>query len=63
MALPIRQNFSMNIFSPDERSRGSSITGFLFSIGMFSLAFLSAGLISTIDPILYYLFFKNTEKN
>jgi len=78
MALPIRQNFSMNIFSPDERSRGSSITGifrrlpygvassiggFLFSIGMFSLAFLSAGLVSTIDPILYYIFFKNTEKS
>jgi len=78
MALPIRQNFSMNIFSPDERSRGSSITGifrrlpygvassiggFLFSIGMFALAFLSAGLVSTIDPILYYIFFKNTEKS
>jgi len=78
MALPIRQNFSMNAFSPDERSRGSSITGifrrlpygiassiggFLFSVGMFALAFLSAGLVSIIDPVLYYVFFRNMEKN
>jgi len=41
----------------------SSIGGFLFSIGMFALAFFSAGLVSTIDPILYYIFFKNTEKS
>ncbi len=78
MALPIRQNFSMNIFSPNERSRGSSITGifrrlpygiassiggFLFTIEMFALAFVSAGLLSTLDPILYYVFFRNMEKN
>ncbi|MFP3318073.1 MAG: hypothetical protein RXP98_02660 [Thermoplasmata archaeon] len=78
MALLIRQNFSMNAFSFDERSRGQSITGifrrlpygiasfiggFLFSVGMFTIAFLSAGLVSAIDPVLYYVFFRNMEKN
>ncbi len=78
MALSIRQNFSMNVFSPDERSRDSSITGifrrlpygiassiggFLFSLNLFAVAFLSAGFLSTLDSILYYVFFKNIEKN
>ncbi|MGC8547036.1 MAG: MFS transporter [Thermoplasmata archaeon] len=73
MALPIRQNFSMNVFTSDERSRGSSITGIfrrlpygvatsiggaLFAVGFFALAFISAGLLSLLDPFLYYLFFK-----
>ncbi|HLH85973.1 MAG TPA: MFS transporter [Thermoplasmataceae archaeon] len=76
---PIRQKFSMTIFSPEERSRGSSITGvfrrlpygvstqiggFLFAYGLVAFAFLSAGVISMIDPILYYVYFHNqTEVN
>ncbi len=73
MALPIRQNFSMNVFSSDERSRGSSITGIfrrlpygvatsiggaLFAVGLVAVAFVAAGLFSLLDPLLYYIFFK-----
>ncbi len=75
MALPVRQNFSMNVFNPEERSRGSSITGIfrrlpygfatelgsvMFTLGIASLAFVSAGLISVLDPVFYYVFFKNS---
>lgn len=78
MALPIRQNFSMEVFAQDERSRGSSITGIfrrlpygiatsiggvLFSAGLFLVAFISAGSISVLDPILYYLFFNSYAKD
>ncbi|MEM3675950.1 MAG: MFS transporter [Thermoplasmataceae archaeon] len=71
---PIRQKFSMTVFSPEERSRGSSITGvfrrlpygastqlggFLFAYGFVTLAFISSSLISLLDPILYYVYFHN----
>lgn len=76
MALPVRQNFSMNVFTPTERSRGSSITGvfrrlpygfattlgsLMFTLGIASLAFVSAGLVSILDPVLYYAFFKDSN--
>ncbi|WP_292320067.1 MFS transporter [Caldisphaera sp.] len=75
-ALPIRQNVSMELYSPEERSRGSSITGIarrlpygaattigsiLFQIGMYFIAFFAASIISFLDPILYYLFFKEID--
>ncbi|MGC9193280.1 MAG: MFS transporter [Thermoplasmata archaeon] len=74
MALPVRQNFSMNLFTPEERSRGSSITGIfrrlpygfatelgsvMFTLSIASLAFVSAGMISVLDPVFYYMFFKD----
>lgn len=77
-ALPIRQNVSMELYSPEERSRGSSITGvarrlpygvssiigsILMQIGAFLAAFFAAGLISFLDPLLYYIFFKEIDKN
>ncbi|AFZ70516.1 arabinose efflux permease family protein [Caldisphaera lagunensis DSM 15908] len=77
-ALPIRQNISMELYSPDERSRGSSITGvarrlpygvssllgsILLQIGAYIFVFSSAALISFLDPLFYYIFFKEIDKN
>ncbi|PSO04471.1 MFS transporter [Candidatus Marsarchaeota G2 archaeon ECH_B_SAG-G06] len=73
-ALPIRQNISMGLYSAEERSRASSLTGIarrlpygvatvfgslLFSAGEFIGLFASAAGISFIDPLLYYMFFRN----
>jgi MFS family permease len=73
-ALPIRQNISMGLYSAEERSRASSLTGIarrlpygvatvfgslLFSAGGFIGLFASAAGISFIDPLLYYMFFRN----
>jgi MFS family permease len=75
-ALPIRQNISMELYAPEERSRGSSITGIarrvpygisttigsiLFQIGMYFIAFFAASIISFLDPLLYYMFFKKFD--
>ncbi|WP_162509296.1 MFS transporter [Thermogymnomonas acidicola] len=77
MALPIRQNFSMTVFAAEERSRGSSLTGLsrrlpygfattagsvLLASGMYLALFLTAGTVSLLDPILYYLFFHGRER-
>jgi len=73
-ALPIRQNISMGLYSAEERSRASSLTGIarrlpygvatvfgslFFSAGGFIGLFASAAGISFIDPLLYYMFFRN----
>jgi MFS family permease len=76
-ALPIRQNVSMGLYSPEERSRASSITGLarrlpygastiagsiLFAAGQFTQLFGAAAGISFLDPLLYYAFFRNLDK-
>ena len=76
-ALPIRQNVSMELYSPDERSRGLSITGLfrrlpygvaaavgsiLFQAGLFALLFAAAGAVSLLDPVLYYAFFRYVDR-
>jgi len=75
-ALPIRQNISMELYSAEERSRASSLTGIarrlpygaatlfgslLFSAGEFIGLFASAAGISFIDPLLYYVFFRDID--
>jgi len=74
--VPIRQSFSMDIFEPSERARGAGITGIarrvpfgiaatmsgvLFAAGVSILAFVSAGSISMLDPVLYYYFFRKHD--
>jgi hypothetical protein len=64
----------MGLYSAEERSRASSLTGIarrlpygvatvfgslLFSAGGFIGLFASAAGISFIDPLLYYMFFRN----
>ncbi|MEM0272722.1 MAG: MFS transporter [Thermoprotei archaeon] len=75
-ALPIRQTVSMGLYSAEERSRASSITGIarrmpygvatflgsiLFTAGSFVGLFASAAGISFLDPLLYYAFFKDAK--
>ncbi|MGC8515425.1 MAG: MFS transporter [Thermoplasmata archaeon] len=72
MALPIRQNFQMSIIISSERARGNSLTGisrripygiattfgsYLMALGAYAVMFSFAGLVSLLDPILYYIFF------
>jgi MFS family permease len=72
MALPIRQNFQMSVIISSERARGNSITGisrripygiattfgsYLMAIGAYTVMFSFAGVVSLLDPILYYIFF------
>lgn len=72
MALPIRQNFQMSVIISAERARGNSLTGisrripygiattfgsYLMALGAYAVMFSFAGLVSLLDPILYYIFF------
>ena len=72
MALPIRQNFQMSVIISSERARGNSLTGisrripygiattfgsYLMALGAYAVMFSFAGLVSLLDPILYYIFF------
>lgn len=76
-ALPIRQNVSMELYDPSERSRGLSITGVfrrlpygaaaavgsvLFQVGAFVVVFSAAAGISLLDPVLYYAFFSYFDR-
>ena len=72
MALPIRQNFQMSVIIASERARGNSLTGisrripygvaatfgsYLMALGAYTVMFSFAGIVSLLDPILYYIFF------
>ena len=72
MALPIRQNFQMSVITSSERARGNSLTGisrripygvattfgsYLMALGAYAIMFSFAGIVSLLDPILYYIFF------
>lgn len=76
MALPIRQNFQMSIITSSERARGNSLTGvsrripygiattfgsYLMALGAYALMFTFAGVVSLLDPVLYYVFFSKKE--
>ena len=80
MALPIRQNFQMSVITSSERARGNSLTGisrripygvattfgsYLMALGAYTVMFSFAGIVSLLDPILYYIFFSkmSTEKD
>ena len=80
MALPIRQNFQMSVITSSERARGNSLTGisrripygvattfgsYLMALGAYTVMFSFAGIVSLLDPILYYIFFSkmSTEQD
>ncbi|MCY0859749.1 MAG: MFS transporter [Sulfolobaceae archaeon] len=77
LALPMRQNLSMDLYSPEERSRGLSFTGVarrlpygvasvvgstLLALGLYVLLFSISGFIAFLDPMLYYIFFREYNK-
>lgn len=75
-SLPMRQNLSMELYSPEERSRGLSFTGIarrlpygiasmigstFLALGLYILLFSLSGFVAFLDPLLYYLFFKDYD--
>ncbi len=73
VTIPMRQSLSMDVFSETERATGVSITGLarrlpygagslfsgiLLGLGMFISALFLGGIISILDPLLYYIFFR-----
>jgi predicted MFS family arabinose efflux permease len=78
MALPIRQNFQMSVIIASERARGNSLTGisrripygvattfgsYLMALGAYTIMFSFAGIVSLLDPILYYIFFSKVNSD
>jgi len=76
VTIPMRQSLSMNVFSETERATGVSITGLarrlpygagslasgiLLGLGLFISALFLGGLISILDPLLYYIFFRKIQ--
>ncbi len=76
-SLPLRQNVAMELYAPEERSRGASIAGLsrrlsygiattfgsiLFQVSMYVLAFFAASFVSFLDPLLYYIFFRKIDE-
>ena len=76
MALPIRQSLTMDLYAPEERSRGLSISGvarrlpygvaaqvgsILLQAGAYALLFSAAAAVGILDPVLYYVFFRGVE--
>lgn len=76
VTIPMRQSLSMDVFSETERATGVSITGLarrlpygagslvsgiLLCLGLFLSALFLGGLISILDPILYYIFFRKIQ--
>lgn len=76
VTIPMRQSLSMELFSKDERASGASLTGLarrlpyglgvsisgvLFSLGLFVTAVFAGALVSVLDPLLYYYFFRGRD--
>lgn len=74
VTIPMRQSLSMEVIASEERARGLSITGLArrlpYSIGsftagvmmnasLFTLSMITGGLVSMLDPLLYYMFFRS----
>ncbi|ABW01572.1 MFS transporter [Caldivirga maquilingensis] len=74
VTIPMRQSLSMEVITSDERARGLSITGLArrlpYSLGsfiagvmmnsaLFALSMITGGLVSMLDPLLYYIFFRS----
>lgn len=76
VTIPMRQSLSMEVMDRDERARGLSITGLArrlpYSLGsfiaglmmnasLFTLSMITGGLVSMLDPVLYYVFFRSIK--
>ncbi|WP_069806399.1 MFS transporter [Vulcanisaeta thermophila] len=76
LTLPLRQSVSVEVIDEDERARGLSITGLArrlpYGIGsslaglfmdasLYALSMIVGGVIATMDPILYYVFFRKLD--
>ncbi|WP_291765256.1 MFS transporter [Caldivirga sp. UBA161] len=74
VTIPMRQSLSMEVITSDERARGLSVTGLArrlpYSLGsfiagvmmnasLFTLSMITGGLVSMLDPLLYYVFFRS----